>query len=534
MKRSKFNLGHYKLLTCKMGQLVPVTWFETLPGDTIEHATSALVRCAPLATPVMHPIQVRFHHFFVPNRIMWQGSSPTGQSGEDSWEAFITGGFDGNCGVTAPHINLGGSVGVGTLGDYLGVNTSNAGGNAPTDVSALPFRAYAMIWNEFFRDQDLQTQIPCLTTAGADFLTNTSLQNVCWEKDYNTSARPWVVKGPSVTIPLGTTAPILGIGIAGTPATFQTPGTVRETSPEPNRGYTHAINTADNATTNGIMIETDTATGSSAKPKIFADLSNASAVTINTLRHALAVQRFEEARARYGSRYTEYLRYLGVRSSDARLQRPELLGSGRATLQISEVLQTSVTTSGGTAGGAGGVGQFGGHGISAMRSNRFRRFFEEHGIVMTLLSVRPRTMYSQGLARGLLRGVTANSAAGQLGTKEDYWQKELQHIGQQGVAPNELDVRNDAGSATTWGYQDRYDEYRRLESTVHAAFKSTLDTWHLSREFTGASSLNSAFVQCVPSTRIYADTSADNLYIMCNHSIQARRLVARSGTSMTF
>ena len=250
-------------------------------------------------------------------------------------------------------------------------------------------------------------------------------------------------------------------------------------------------------------------------------------MTINTLRHALAVQRFEEARARYGSRYTEYLRYLGVRSSDARLQRPEYLGGGRSTLQISEVLQTGVTTSGSQT----GVATMFGHGISAMRSNRFRRFFEEHGILMTLMSVRPRTMYSQRIDRGLLRSMTANGWQGQLGTKEDYWQKELQHIGQQAVDQAEADAQ---GAGSLFGYQDRYDEYRRGESTVSGLFRSTLDSWHLSREFGGAPTLNSSFVQCVPSTRIFADTSNDNLYVMAHHSIQARRLVSKEGNSLTF
>jgi hypothetical protein len=169
-----------------------------------------------------------------------------------------------------------------------------------------------------------------------------------------------------------------------------------------------------------------------------------------------------------------------------------------------------------------------GHGISAMRSNRFRRFFEEHGIVMSLLSVRPRTMYSQRLARKFMRGLNASTM---VGSKEDYWQRELQHIGQQKVNGLEADVQ--AGD-TTFGYQDRYDEYRREESSVAGLFRSTLDTWHLSREFGGAPALNASFVSCVPSTRIFADTANDNLYVMANHSIQARRLVSREGSSLTF
>lgn len=505
MKRSKFSLSHYKLLTCKMGQLVPVTWFEALPGDTIQHATSALIRCAPLNTPVMHPVHVRFHHFFVPNRIIWA-----------NWENYITGGPTGMDTTAHPFVNMGNAA-VSSLADYLGVQTSGGASNA---ISVLPFRAYSLIWNEFFRDQDLQTALTVSTGDGTDSTTNTALQNVAWEKDYLTSSRPWILKGPSVTLPLGTSAPVTGIaldntntGVAGT-AVFDTKGAVTypdQTGPAAGHWF--------------VKTQGAGAVGAGNLPQIFADLSTATAIDINTVRHAFAIQRFEEARARYGSRYTEYLRYLGVRSSDARLQRPEYLGGGRNTIQFSEVLQTAPTT----AGAQLGVGNLGGHGITAMRSNRYRRFFEEHGIVMTLMSVRPRTMYSQRLKRGWIRGVNP-AYVGTVGTKEDYWQRELQHIGQQGI--NGLEADSQIGFGTVFGYQDRYDEYRREESSVAGQFRSTLDIWHLSREFGSAPALNSTFVSCVPSTRVFADLVDDNLYIMASHSIQARRLVSREGNSL--
>lgn len=516
MKRAKFNLGHYKLLTCKMGQLVPVTWFEALPGDTIEHATSALVRCAPLVTPVMHPIQVRFHHFFVPNRIIWS-----------NWQNFITGGSDGLNASAHPVISFAAATSMSTLADYFGVPTGGWPGGSIL-LNALPFRAYSLIWNEFFRDEDLQTALTVSLADGTDSTTNTTLQNISWEKDYLTSSRPWAVKGPSITLPLGTTAPVTGIGAVGT-LTIDANSSVRETSGA-TPTYANSTQTRLNTNLNTIAVKVDSATGGTAKPQVFADLSNATAIDINTVRHAFALQRFEEARARYGSRYTEYLRYLGVRSSDARLQRPEFLGSSKQIIQFSEVLQTAPTTAG-TGGGAGGVGQFGGHGITAVRGNFYRRFFEEHGIIMTLMSVRPRTMYSQRVARKLLRS-SGSQPTGFLGTKEDYWQRELQHIGQQVVNGSEADVS--AGFSSTFGYQDRYDEYRREESSVAGLFRSTLDTWHLSREFGGAPSLNSTFVSCVPSTRIYADTSSDNLYVMARHQIRARRLVSREGTSSIY
>lgn len=514
MKRSKFSLSHYKLLTCKMGQLIPVAWFEALPGDTIQQATSALVRCAPLVTPVMHPVHVRFHHWFVPNRLIWA-----------NWQSFITGGSDGLDATAAPYISFTNPANS-TLADYLGVPTANMGGAAK--FSALPFRAYNQIWNEFYRDEDLQTALTSSTGDGNDTTSNTTLQNISWEKDYLTSSRPWVLKGASVTLPVGGQAPVRGISV-GTANTTGFTSTV-----DVGTGTSGAGLASSNSLGSGAFFQSKSAAATNpttafnaANSNVYADLSQATGVDINTVRHAFALQRFEEARARYGSRYTEYLRYLGVRSSDARLQRPEYLGGGRQTIQFSEVLQSGVTTSGSQT----GVGTMFGHGISAMRTNRYRRFFEEHGIVMTLMSVRPRTMYSQRTKRGFLRGVDS-TYLGTTGTKEDYWQRELQHIGQQGINGLEADSR--VGQTTLFGYQDRYDEYRREESSVCGAFRTTLDTWHLSREFGSTPSLNSTFVSCVPSTRVFADTSSDNLYVMANHSIQARRLVAREGTSQTF
>lgn len=496
-----------------MGQLVPVGWFEALPGDTIQHATSALIRCAPLNTPVMHPVHIRFHHFFVPNRLLWT-----------NWQNFITGGPDGLNASAHPYISLSNAT-VSSLADYLGVPTTGLGG--ATKFNALPFRAYALIFNEFFRDEDLVTALALSTGDGADATTSTALQNIAWEKDYLTSARPWALKGASVTMPIGGTAPVKGIGIVGN-VTDTAGQSVRETTPLTSpRTYAHAVNVALGSSNNDIIMEMDSATGSSAKPLVYADLSNATGVDINTVRHAFALQRYEEARARYGSRYVEYLRYLGVRSSDARLQRPEYLGGGKNIFQFTEVLQTAPTTAGSSA----GVGVMQGHGITALRTNRYRRFFEEHGIVMTLMSVRPKTMYSQRVKRAFIRGIDS-AFLGTTGTKEDYWQRELQHIGQQGI--NALESDASASTASIWGYQDRYDEYRREESSVSGLFRTTLNTWHLSREFGSPPSLNSTFVQSVPSPRIFADTSSDNLYCMVNHSIQARRLVAREGTSMTF
>lgn len=489
MKRSKFSLSHYHLTTMQMGRLVPVGCFEVLPGDTVQQATSALVRCSPLVAPPMHPVHVRLHHWFVPYRLVW-----------DEWEDFITGGPDGMDNSEFPTI-VPEAITAGSLLNYLGAPVFDT---AATELpmSALPLRAYNLIFNEWYRDQDLTSERITLTSSGVDEDTDDTLALAAWEKDYFTTSRPWEVKGPTVTVPLGTEAPV----------------EFRETGTSP--GVRTLIR---NSGSGGAQLLVNEA-GTLSDPIIgITDLSAASAVSINVLREALALQRFEEARARYGSRYTEYLRYLGVKSSDARLQRPEYLGGGKQTIQFSEVLSTNFTPD------TLQPGQFGGHGLAAMRSNRYRRFFEEHGVVISLMTVRPKTIYANGLNRMWNRR-----------TKEDFWQRELQHIGQQPVLLKEVMANLDSGSSAgqqdfTFGFQDRYDEYRRCESRISGNFAtSELDMWHFARNFSDPITLNNSFVQCDPSVLPFADQTGDNLYVMANHSIQARRLVSQRGNSMTF
>lgn len=488
MKRSKFSLSNYKLLTCDMGELVPIGLQEVLPGDTFQQATSILLRVSPLLSPVMHPVHVRVHHWFVPHRLVW-----------DDWEPFITGGPDGDDTSEFPTVTLTGGAAVGSLADYLGCPTG-----VQREVSALPFRGYSLIWNEWYRDQDLQTPLVIDKTSGPDTTTNVLLQNAAWEKDYFTSSRPWTQKGPDISVPLGATAPIRSGNWVSTPTgtnNFAVP-TAEVTSFTP-AGSSGNYSWADQGANQGI----------------WADLSAATAASINDLREAFALQRYEENRARYGSRFTEYLAFLGIRSSDARLQRPEYLGGGKQVVQFSEVLQTAPTTDGDD---EVGVGNLKGHGIAAVRSNRYRRFFEEHGYIYSFLSVKPKTMYAQGLPRTWNRRI-----------KEDFWQRELQHIGQQEVLNKELYAAG-ASPDGVFGYQDRYDEYRRAESTIAGEFRSTLDYWHYARLFGSAPALNADFVKSVPTKRVNAVQSNDVLWVMANHSIQARRLVAGSGKSFIF
>lgn len=476
MKRSKYNLSHYHLTTMNMGKLVPVGNFEVLPGDTVQLSSSALVRAAPLVSPVMHPCKVRIHWFFVPYRILWDG-----------WESFITGGSDGMDVQNPPTIDNVAQPEGGLL-DFMGVPPLTA-----VSLNALPVRAYNKIFNEWYRDEDLVPEVD---------EDSTEVQDIGWEKDYFTTARPWTQKGPEVTLPLGTEADVF-VGSTGNNQVG-----VRS-------GVGGAMQGLENLDGQLQVYKSGTAIPETGLLK--ADLADATAVSVDQLRLAFALQRYEEARAQYGSRYTEYLRYLGINPRDSRLDRPEYVTGGVATIAFSEVLQTAVDDA-----GSSPVGQMYGHGIVALRTRRARMFVPEFGIMMGLMSTRPKTIYKQGMHRKFLRR-----------TKEDYYQQELERIGQQAVYNAEVYAASGA-EQTTFGYQDRYAEYRREPSRVSNEFRVQLEYWHLARSFSQAPALNASFVECDPSKRIYADQNASALYCMVSHNVRARRRVTAKTIGRVF
>lgn len=491
-----------------MGKLVPIGVTEVLPGDTFRHSTSLLIRTVPLVAPVMHPVHVKVHHFYVPTRLIWE-----------DFEKFITGGPDGEDASAEPVKSITSGTtgyGIGSLADYLGY-PPNAQSTTHT-ISALPFRAYSLIFNEYFRDQDLVTPLTISKASGTDSTTNITLQNVAWEKDYFTTSRPDPQKGLAVTVPVeGATLPVETSGAPYTPwKAIRTDTGV------------YPVATGDLQHTNdGDIFSTMAGTPSLA----FDPLGGLEAVAgdgdltidVAQLRRSMAIQRYQEARSMYGSRYTEYLRYLGIRSSDARLQRPEYLGGGKQTIQFSEVLQTSPAEIDSE---ISDVGTLRGHGIGAVRSNRYQRFFEEHGFVISLMSVRPRAIYTQALPKYWKRP-----------TKFDYFQKELMHLGQQEVYKREVCFLADAFSNEVFGYNDRYDDYRRVESTVAGQFRGdgtsgSLAYWHMGRNFTNTPELNEAFITMDPTDRIYAETTSHELQIMASHNIKARRIVPKVAKPM--
>lgn len=483
MKRFNYKLDHYRLLTGDMGQLLPVACLEVLPGDTFRHFQSVLLRTTPLATPVMHNVNVRVHSFFVPNRLLWTG-----------WEDFITG---VNAGTFPTHtINTGSDDP--NLMDHLGVPFVNG-----LTINELPIRAYNMIWNEWFRDADIATE------RAEDDLT---LARVMWAKDYFTSARANAQQGTELSVNFSAgRADVRGLALNVTP-TWITSGTKHETG-----GVDVTVANTDGqryTTTASGQIAAKQDGSNTDYPDIYADLTTATGgIGINDLRFAIAQQRFAEARAHYGERYVDYLRWLGVRPRDGRLDRPEYLGSGSRNVAFSEVIATAETST------TTDVGDLKGHGIAALRTRPYRKFFEEHGYVMSVLSIRPQAVYDDGLARHWRRS-----------TKEDYWQKEHEILGPQGIWASEI-YAGAADPDAIFGYTDRHREYREATSYVSGDFRNggLSDDWHYARQFSVEPSLNESFLTCTPTDRVYQATSVPEVYCEVNNHIRALRPVKPGG-----
>lgn len=522
-RRNVFNLSYENKLTVNAGELVPIMCKPVVPGDKFRVNTEMLVRLAPLVAPMMHRIDVFTHYFFVPNRLVW-----------NKWEDFITKGVDGSDAPAFPTISLPASFnaniahktwGDGSLWDYLGLPSLNQigvtefnvkspnGVAAPIKykVSALPFRAYQMIYNEYYRDQNLTSEISFSIDSG-DYQAPVDsviyqLRRRAWEKDYFTSALPWVQRGPEVTVPIQGAGGNLDITLKDSPHadTYRTPGTSNRPA--------GALQLAGGALIAG---GTD---GAYLEPDNFQVNVNELGVNINDLRTSNALQRWFERNARSGSRYIEQiLSHFGVRSSDARLQRPQFLGGGRTPISVSEVLQTSATDS------TSPQANMAGHGISAGVNHGFTRYFEEHGYIIGIMSIRPRTGYQQGVPKDFRKF-----------DNMDFYFPEFAHLGEQEIRNDELYLtQNNFDNTGTFGYTPRYAEYKYSQNEAHGDFRGNMAFWHLNRIFSEKPNLNTTFVECNPSNRVFAtaNTSDDKYWVQIYQDVKALRLMPKYGTPM--
>lgn len=476
--KSVFNLSYEKKLMCDMGQLIPILHDEMVPSDVFNIGNQLTIRMQPIVAPIMHEINAYIHYFFVPYRILW-----------DDWEDLITGGVDGSEAPTLPKWTAS-DYSVGSLWDFFGFPTLVVNGvGRPTDFMR---RAYNMIYNEYYRDQNLVSEI--------DITTAEDVQLRSWEKDYFTSALPWqqrIASPPAFPITGiidvdGKDAHILIKNTADS-ATRQmyfkaTSGNIEGASVPSSDGYMRWVN-----------------------PQLEVDLEDSVSFNVADLRLTIATQRWLEVNARAGARLEEFTDgHFNIKPGDARVQRPEYIGGSKTPILISEVLQTSED-------GSTPQGNLAGHGISVDSRKIGTYRAREYGIIMGILSIMPRAAYSQGINRQWLTD-----------TKFDYYFPEFANLSEQGIWQAELVALNvGASNKDIFGYQGRWDHMRHKQNLVVGDLRSTYDYWHLARQFSGAQTLNQTFLECDGTSaelkRIFAAPSEPGFIVSVGNIIRAVR-----------
>nr|QJB19437.1 MAG: major capsid protein [Microvirus sp.] len=496
--RSSFNRSHGYKTTFDSGYLVPFYVDEALPGDTFNCRSTLFARLATPIAPIMDNLFMETFYFAVPIRLIWE-----------NWQKFN--GEQTNPGdsvdyliptITSPE----GGWSVGTLSDYFGLPT----GVANLEVSSLYHRAYNLIYNEWFRDENIQDSVNVPTGDGPDSNADYQLLRRGKRHDYFTSCLPWPQKGPGVELPVGGFADVSVFG-DGTPFGLYDPTTVTTSTTPFTAGYYNISNPAlSNAPIGSVNAVTDIDLVRSPTSGLFlqnskpaslfnvssdptksgltglADLSTATGVTINALRQAFQMQKLFERDARGGTRYTEIIRsHFGVVSPDARLQRPEYLGGSSTRVMINPVPQTASTD---TTSPQGNLAAFG---LTTDNSGGFSKSFVEHCVIIGLVNVRADLTYQQGINKMFSRQ-----------TRWEFYWPALAHLGEQAVLNKEIYAQGTAADDEVFGYQERYAEYRYYPSQITGKFRSTfaqsLDYWHLSQEFESLPTLSPEFIQDNP------------------------------------
>lgn len=504
--RSSFDRSHGLKTTFDAGKLIPIYVDEALPGDTFKMRATLFGRLATPIAPIMDNLFLDTHYFAVPLRLLWE-----------NWEKFngAQDNPDDSTDYVVPTMAAPATTGYdeGTLSDYLTIPTK------VPDLEHASFwhRAYNLIYNEWYRDQNLQDSVVVDTDDGPDDPTDYTLLNRGKRHDYFTSCLPWPQKGPAVDIPLGEQAPVSGIGMqtqvfgTGAQSAYETDGTGAST-------YQDWKNTGLISGDNYIYVEEDP--NNAGFPNIRVDLTEATAATINSLRQAFQIQKLYERDARGGTRYIEIiLSHFGVSSPDSRLQRPEYLGGSSNRININPVTQTSETAT-------TPQGNLSAFGTVLDRSGKFTHSFTEHCIVIGLASVRADLTYQQGLDKKFSRS-----------SRFDFYWPALAHLGEQAVLNQEIyaqDPATDTGSTGTpdnekvFGYQERFAEYRYFPSKITGLFRSnataSLDSWHLSQDFSTLPALNDSFMQeNPPIDRVIAVPDEPHLILDCYFNLKCAR-----------
>ena len=491
MKRTKFDRSHVYKTTFDSGKLIPVFVDEVLPGDTTRMSVNYFARLATPIKPIMDNIYLDWFFFFVPNRLVWehwQNFCFEQEDPDDSTDYVIP--------TISSHTSTENLL-IGSLWDYFGLpinTTDNISG-----INALPFRAVYLIWNEWFRDENLQKSVKIQKGDANEVLDfsrisdqpswlfgtdgNLIAGHACPPRgkrhDYFTSALPWTQKGPGVDISLTGDAPVIGNGQLLGLAPNAAGNAVGYIGMSGNVGA--ILRNADGSEWHSGQDVYVTSDGK--KSGLLADLSDVSAVTINGLRTAFQMQKFYERLARGGTRYTEVLRsFFGVVSPDARLQRPEFLGSFTKMVNVNPIAQTSATDN------TSPQGNLSAYGVTAAKFHGFTKSFVEHGYIIGFVCARADLTYQQGINKMWLRS-----------TVYDFYWPTFAHLGEQAIELREIYAQGTAADTTVFGYQERYAEYRYKPSQITGKFRSsvtsgTLDKWHLSQFFKTAPTLNEEFI----------------------------------------